>query len=89
VARDPTGACPSDAGFPELPKRGKKGDLLSPLHESRVPDDAWQPPAKGEYDRLRQRIRGAGMPQGSVVSRADALAISAWIADGARVESCP
>jgi hypothetical protein len=57
VARDPTGACPSDAGFPELPKRGKKGDLLSPLHESRVPDDAWQPPAKGEYDRLRhQRV---------------------------------
>jgi hypothetical protein len=89
VARDPAGACPSDAGFPPLPKRGKKGDLVSPLHESRVPDDAWQPPAKGEYDRLRQRIRGAGMPEGSLVSRADALAISAWIADGARVDSCP
>ena len=88
VARD-SGACPSDAGFPELTKRGKKGDFISPLHESRVPDDAWQPPAKGEYDRLRQRIRGAGMPVGGVVSRADALAISAWIADGARVESCP
>jgi hypothetical protein len=88
VARDPSGACPSDAAFPELPKRGKKGDLIAPLHESRVPDDAWQPPAKGEYDRLRQRIRGAGMPEGSLISRADALAISAWIVDGASVESC-
>jgi hypothetical protein len=35
------------------------------------------------------RIRGSGMPEGGMVSRTEALAISAWIADGARVESCP
>ena len=89
VARDPLGNCPSDGGFPPLPKIGSKGDLIAPLLEPRVPADAWQPPARGEYDRLRMRIRGSGMPEGGMVSRTEALAISAWIADGARVESCP
>jgi hypothetical protein len=88
--RDPLGNCPSDAGFPPLStKIAQKGDPISPPLEPRVPDDAWQPPARGEYDRLRTRIRGSGMPEGGLVSRADALAISAWIADGARVETCP
>src|SRR6185503_2779973 len=86
---DPLGKCPIDGGFPPLPKIGEKGALISPLLEPRVPADAWQPPARGEYDRLRTRIRGAGMPQGGLVSHAEALAMSAWIADGARVESCP
>jgi len=90
LARDPLGNCPSDAGFPPLPtKTGAKGDLVSPLLGPWVPADEWQPPARGEYDRLRLRIRGSGMPQGGVVSRAEALALSAWIADGARVETCP
>ncbi len=89
TARDPLGQCPSDAGFPPLPKIGQKNELVAPLLQPRVPADAWQPPARGEYDRLRLRIRGSGMPMDGVVSRAEALAISAWIADGARVEPCP
>jgi hypothetical protein len=88
LPRDPLGNCPSDAGFPPLPKTASQGELISPLLEPRVPDDGWQPPAHGEYDRLRSRIRGSGMPSGGLVSRAEALAISAWIADGARVEPC-
>ena len=94
---DPIGNCPSDGGFPgprdggipPLTKIAKTDDFISPLLAPRVPADAWQPPAQGEYDRLRARIRGSGMPQGGLVSHADALAISAWIADGARVEACP
>jgi len=89
LARDALGNCPSDAGFPPLPKVGTKGEPISPLLEPRVPTDAWQPPARGEYDRLRNRVRGSGMPHDGLVSRAEALAISAWIADGARIEACP
>jgi hypothetical protein len=93
---DPTGNCPSDGGFPaprdgglpSLTKIGRRDDLVSPTLEPRVPVDAWQPPARGEYDRLRMRIRGSGMPQGGIISRADALTLSAWIADGARAEAC-
>ncbi len=97
LPRDPFGNCPSDGGFPAprdggvppLTKIGPKDELIAPLLEPRVPADAWQPPARGEYERLRARIRGSGMPEGGWVSHADALAISAWIADGARVEECP
>jgi Bacterial Ig-like domain len=90
LPRDPFGNCPNDGGFPELPtKAARKGELVSPLVEPRVPAEHWQPPARGEYDRLRTRIRGEGMPIGALISRAEALAISAWIADGARIESCP
>jgi hypothetical protein len=96
LQRDPLGNCPSDdpfpaprdGGVPPLAKIGDKGELTSPLREPRVPADAWQPPARGEYERLRARIRGSGMPEGGMVSRAEALAISHWIADGARVEPC-
>ena len=92
-----SGICSTDAGFPApdedggipaITKIGQKDDLIAPPLEPRVPPEAWQPPARGEYDRLRARIRGSGMPQGGLVSHADALAISAWIADGARVEPC-
>ena len=79
---------PCDGGPPPLTKIGASGELTSPLREPRVPANAWQPPARGEYDRLRARIRGSGMPEGGLVSRAEALSISQWIADGARVEPC-
>ena len=91
------GICPTDAGFPApdedggippVTKIGQKDDLIAPPLEPRVPSEAWQPPARGEFERLRARIRGSGMPQGGLVSHADALAISSWIADGARVEEC-
>ena len=72
-----------------LTRIGLKDDLIPPPLEQRVPPDAWQPPARGEYERLHARIRGSGMPEGGVVSHADALMMSAWIADGARVEVCP
>jgi len=88
LAPDALGNCPSDAGFPPLPKIALQGELISPLLPARVPDDAWQPPARGEYDRLRTRIRGSGMPDGGLVSRTEALDISAWIADGATIEPC-
>jgi Bacterial Ig-like domain len=97
LPRDALGNCPSDGSFPAprdggvptLAKLGDKDALISPLREARVPADEWQPPASGEYDRLRARIRGSGMPAQGMVSRAEALAISYWIADGARVEACP
>jgi hypothetical protein len=97
LPRDPFGNCPSDGGFPAprdggvppLTKIGPKDELIAPPLEPRVPADAWQPPAQGEYERLRARIRGSGMPEGGWVSHADALTISGWIADGARVEACP
>ena len=90
VPRDPSGSCPSEGGFPAPAKKvGAQGALISPLLEPWVPADQWQPPARGEYDRLRTRIRGAGMPAGALVTRAEALAVSAWIADGARALPCP
>jgi hypothetical protein len=88
--RDPTGDCPNDAGFPPpVAKAGEKGALVLPPLEPWVPADQWQPPTKGEYERLRARIRGSGMPLGGMVTRAEALAVSFWIADGARVDACP
>jgi hypothetical protein len=90
VPRDPSGGCPLDGTFPApSTKAGERGSLISPVLEPWIPADEWQPPAKGEYERLRTRIRGSGMPVGGVVTRAEALAVSAWIADGARVETCP
>jgi hypothetical protein len=90
VPRDPAGDCPRDGDFPApMTKAGERGTLVSPPVEPWVPADQWQPPAKGEYDRLRTRIRGSGMPLGGLVTRAEALTMSYWIADGARVEPCP
>jgi hypothetical protein len=86
--RNGDGACRSDAGGDGL-KVGSPGRLITPLIEPRIPEGEWRPPAPGEYERLRARIRGSGMPHGGIVSRAEALAISAWIAGGANVEDCP
>jgi hypothetical protein len=90
VARDPFGGCPRQGEFPApMTKAGERGALVTPLLEPWVPADAWQPPAQGEYERLRAKIRGSGMPHGGVVTRAEALAMSFWIADGAHVTPCP
>jgi hypothetical protein len=89
LPRDEAGVCPSDGGFAPLHVEGARGRPLAPPIPPRIPDDAWRPPASGEYERLRTRIRGLGMPHGGMVSRAEALTISAWIASGAEVEDCP
>jgi hypothetical protein len=89
VPRDPSGSCPDDGGFhAPMTKAGDRGALVSPMLEPWVPADRWQPPAPGEYERLRARIRGSGMPHGGVVTRAEALTLSYWIADGAQVRPC-
>jgi len=89
VPRDPSGSCPDEGGFhAPMTKAGDRGALVSPLLEPWVPADQWQPPAQGEFERLRARIRGSGMPLGDVVTRAQALTLSYWIADGAHVRSC-
>jgi hypothetical protein len=54
-----------------------------------VPTGKWHPPADGEYDRLRYHIRGLQMPQGGFAPPYDIHLLSAWIANGAPVASCP
>jgi len=90
VPPDSSGGCPRDGGFPAPPtKAGARGALVMPPIDPWIPADQWQPPAKGEYDRLRTRIRGSGMPGGGLVTRTEALIVSFWIAGGARTEPCP
>jgi hypothetical protein len=67
---------------------GLAGQPAHPIVPAWVPDDRWKPPIVGEYDRLRSRIRGAGMPPSSPIPSQQARALSAWIAAGASV-SCP
>jgi hypothetical protein len=67
---------------------GLAGQPAHPIVPAWVPEDRWKPPIAGEYDRLRSRIRGAGMPPSSLISSQQARALSAWIAAGASV-SCP
>ena len=69
---------------------GLAGTPIPPVVPSWVPEAQWQPPLPGEYDRLRTRIRGEGMPavQGGMPYE-NALAVSAWIAAGATVVDCP
>ncbi len=88
---DSTGACPTDGGVTLPTPVGMPGQRIPPLVEPWVPDAEWQPPAKGEYNRLRLRIRGDGMSvagPGFLTAHQDALAISAWIAAGAAVSTC-
>jgi hypothetical protein len=68
---------------------GIAGNPIPPVVPSWVPEAQWQPPLQGEYDRLRTRIRGEGMPppQGSLLYQ-NALAVSAWITAGATAD-CP
>ncbi len=88
--KDPAGNCPTDAGVTPPAVAGMPGQRIPPLVEPWVPDDQWRAPANKEYDRLRLRIRGEPMPpSGSLTPRQDALAISAWIAAGAAVTTCP
>jgi hypothetical protein len=90
VPPDPGGSCPSDAGVtPPAAPKGQKGDFIPPLVEPLVPPEEWRPPARGEYERLRGRIRGSPMPYGGIATRQHVSAISAWIAAGAVVEPCP
>ncbi|HEX9295285.1 MAG TPA: Ig-like domain-containing protein [Polyangiaceae bacterium] len=91
--KDPAGTCPSDAGVTPPTVVGMPGQRIPPLVEPWVPDDQWHPPAKGEYDRLRLRIRGdsmsiSGFGPANATPRQDALAMSAWIAAGAVVATC-
>jgi len=90
VPRDSSGVCPHDGPFPApMTKAGERGALVTPPLDPWVPADQWQPPAAGEYERLRTRIRGAGMPFAGLVTREEALTMSYWIAGGARTEPCP
>jgi hypothetical protein len=75
-----------DGGAP-----GQAGQPAPPIVPGWVPDDRWQPPVAGEYDRLRSRIRGDGMPPpkyGTPSTYQSVRALSAWIANGAIVD-CP
>jgi len=70
----------------------KVGERIPPIVPSWVPDDQWQPPVSGEYDRLRLHVRGDGMGPGgpnNPSGRQNTLAVSAWIAAGAPTMSCP
>jgi hypothetical protein len=81
----PDAAAPRPDGGPA----GQAGQPAKPIVPAWVPDDRWKPPAAGEYDRLRSRIRGGGMPPSPAVTPfQQARAISAWIAAGAPV-TCP
>ncbi len=81
--------CVADAGAmrPDATPVGQaRMDPAQPIVPSWVPSVRWRPPVAGEYDRLRTRIRGDGMPPASYVtptSHQNARAISAWIALGA------
>jgi hypothetical protein len=57
-------------------------------YASWVPLDSWNPPAAGEYERLRYHIRGLQMPQGGAAPPYDIHMLSAWIANGAPVADC-
>jgi hypothetical protein len=75
-----------DGGAP-----GQPGQPAPPIAPSWVPADHWKPPAAGEYNRLRGRIRGDGMPPLSQLHPTpyqSAIALSAWIAKGAGT-NCP
>jgi hypothetical protein len=71
---------------------GQAGQPAPPIVPGWVPDSRWMAPAAGEYDRLRSRIRGDGMPPPTKspdpTPYQNARAISAWIATGAS-DACP
>jgi hypothetical protein len=71
------------------PPPGVAGQPAPGIVPSWVPDDRWKPPIGGEYARLRQRIRGDGMPPPDApgpTSFQTARALTAWIAKGASVD---
>jgi Bacterial Ig-like domain len=74
---------------PATARKYAQGDLVPAAVEPWIPPDKWTSPAPGEYERLRQRIRGEPMPFGDgVTSRSTASNLSAWIAAGAEVSTC-
>jgi hypothetical protein len=75
---------PNVDGGPPAPA----GKPSPPLVPAWIPDDRWTPPADGEFNRLRTRIRGDGMAPGQPTPYQDAHALSAWIAAGASA-TCP
>jgi hypothetical protein len=79
------GDAASDAGGEAPPDGGTaSGSVVEPW----IPDAVWAPAAVGEYDRLREAIRGEPMPYGSGAPWWLAETISAWIAGGATTSSC-
>jgi hypothetical protein len=81
----PDGGC---AAPPPAARKAANGDLVPTSVEPWVPADTWSPPAPGEYERLRQRIRGEQMPPMGGSPRNWAHNLSAWIADGAKAPNC-
>lgn len=86
------GGCPSDAGFETdaavvAPAGGEQPGPIEPW----IPVGQLQPIAPGEFDRLKKRIRGGGMPYGpSERMYVSAIrTIEAWIAEGAPTPECP
>jgi hypothetical protein len=82
-------ACPQQT-FPATGASdgGAPGSVVPPIVPSWVPAGEWNPPAIGEYDRLRLRIRGDAMPLRLSAAYQNVLGLSAWIAAGAST-TCP
>ena len=86
---DPDSGCPSDAGVTILARAiADAGDIEPPPVEPWIRADQWQPPAPGEYARLRSRIRGQGMPPDARISHQWVQTMSAWIGAGAKLDAC-
>jgi hypothetical protein len=65
----------------------QRGDFVS--YPAWVPVKLWEPPGSGEYERLRNHVKGYQMPKDDAASPYDIHLLSAWIANGAPTANCP